>query len=249
MYIAHASLQIHDLGIEKEVIMTSKNSVAAQNRFIYYPDHLVRMPGPGGSIPGNLYSFFTEPVFKGLVSGLWKETRTPRRPKDLMDESVGSFISRRFGSPLADNMVSAIFHGIYAGDIYQLSARSILPQQWHLEGRDWSKEGPDSQKSSVIVAMAQNFMQDETEILAHDALFIDYYKTRKLRSKVKEIGLSSVYTFKRGIGQLTESLGNKLKERSNVTIHKNTVIKTLELARTTNRTGSTSSKPDSVRDD
>ena len=227
--------------------MTSKNSVAAQNRFIYYPNHLVRMPGPGGSVFRNLYNFFTEPVFKGMISGMYHELWKPRRPRDLKDESVGSFISRRFGSPLADNILSAVFHGIYAGDIYQLSARSIMPQLWHLEGRNWSKEGSEPIESSVVVGMGQDMMQDKTKVLAQNADLINYYKKNTLPSKMKEIGFSSVYTFKRGIGQLAESLATELKRKSNVTIQKNTMVKTLELARTTNVKASSTPKPEDVR--
>ena len=111
------AIQVREIGLEDRILMTSKNSIAAQNRFIYYPDHLVRMPGPGSS---------------------FLQTTKPQRPGHLQDESVGSFLTRRFGSALADNVVSAIFHGIYAGDIYKLSARAIVPSLWATEIRNQS---------------------------------------------------------------------------------------------------------------
>ena len=52
--------------------------------------------------------------------------RTKPRGKDVEDESIHSFISRRFDSNLADNMVDPLFKGIVAGDIKNLSASALL---------------------------------------------------------------------------------------------------------------------------
>ncbi len=49
------------------------------------------------------------------------------------DESVSSFISRRFGKEVSRNIVSAILSGIWACDITTLSTRSALPKLWQLE--------------------------------------------------------------------------------------------------------------------
>jgi len=120
--------------LEEEVIITPKDSPAAKNRFIYYPDRLVRMPGPGQDIFDIAWSVMTEPVFKGLLSGVLFEHSRPPRSAALKDESVASFLERRLGSPLlANNMVSAVLHGIYAGDITKLSIRSLLPSAWYNE--------------------------------------------------------------------------------------------------------------------
>lgn len=63
----------------------------------------------------------------------------PFRPRSKLhtsghgDESVDSFFSRRFGKPLAEEMISAMIHGIYAGDSRKLSVRAVFPQLWEAE--------------------------------------------------------------------------------------------------------------------
>ncbi len=200
--------------------MTSKNSVAAQNRFLYYPDHLVRMPGPGSSSLQSFFSLATEPVFKGIISGMYGEFFKPNRPGDLEDESVGSFLSRRFGPPIADNLASAILHGIYAGDVYQLSVRSILPYLWNTESR----------YQSIIKGAWSRALGGPVPMADQDIKLIQDLANRPLATaKLEAIKKSSVFTFKHGIGELAETLEAKLQESPNVDIQQQTAIEELNL--------------------
>lgn len=70
---------------------------------------------------------------KGVFSGMIGEPFRRRRPADIEDESVGSFLTRRFNKSLANNLASAVLHGIYAGDVDQLSAKSLFPGLWRSE--------------------------------------------------------------------------------------------------------------------
>lgn len=97
------------------------------------------MPGPE---PGKgmlsiildaLRTLFTEPIFKGTVMGILREPAVEVRSDLRNDESIGDFVSRRFGSKVADNILSAVLHGVYAGDIYKLSADSIMGLQRLME--------------------------------------------------------------------------------------------------------------------
>jgi protoporphyrinogen/coproporphyrinogen III oxidase len=65
--------------------------------------------------------------------GILSEPTKPGRDPSIKDESVGDFLTRRFGSAIADNFASAVIHGIYAGDIYKLSVRTAMPLLSHLE--------------------------------------------------------------------------------------------------------------------
>ncbi len=195
--------------------MTSKTTAAARNRFIYYPDHLVRMPGPGGTILGQIYNFITEPVFQGLFGGLLLESVQPERRSDMLDESVGSFTSRRVGAPFADNIVSAVLHGIYAGDIYQLSVRSLLPKMWYWEAAH----------KSVSKALVDNAREKGTLMSEQDAQMMEELAEKPIIStKLKGINTTSVFTFKRGIGELSNRLAESLKRTANVSIKLNTPI-------------------------
>lgn len=211
---------MRDLGLEDRLLMTSKNSVAAQNRFIYYPDHLVRMPGPGVSLLKNISNVWSEPLFHGTISSALIEITRPPRSPGLQDESIGSFISRRFGSALADNVVSAVFHGIYAGDIYKLSARTILAGAWQLETR---------YQSLVKGLFNQSF--GEVGPIATDDLAVvkEYQSQQPMPGALETAKNSSVFTFKGGIGELASRLESKLLESPNVNIKQDTYAREIML--------------------
>ena len=200
--------------------MTSKNSVAAQNRFIYYPDHLVRMPGPGSSLLQNISNLLSEPIFKGAVAAALSEVTKVQRPPDLQDESIGSFIARRFGPALTDNVVSAIFHGVYAGDIYKLSARAIIPTLWAIELRT----------NSIIKGLLAQAVGDMQPISASDLDMIKSLQSQPIMSdKLEAVKKSSVFTFRGGIGELADTLESKLDESDNVVILENTDVGQIHL--------------------
>ena len=214
------SIQARDLGLEDRILTTSKNSVAAQNRFIYYPDHLVRMPGPGSSLLQNIFNVFSEPIFKGTVTGALSEFTKPRRPDDLHDESIGSFVTRRFGSGLADNIVSAVFHGIYAGDIYKLSARAIVPSLWAIE---W-------QNNSVVKGLLLQAFKGMQPVAASDIDMIKILQSQPAMSdRLEAVKKSSVFTFKGGIGELADRVKSKLDQSDNVLILEDTDVRHIHL--------------------
>ena len=222
------TLQVRQLDLIDEVLTTSKDSFAAQNRFLYYPDHLVRMPGPGTSIWQIILMLLGEPVFKGVLPGCLGEPLKERRPSNLQDESVGSFLSRRFGSPIADNIVSAVLHGIYAGDVYQLSVKSLLPKMWFFEG----------QESSVAEGLLKSWSEGAQPTPPEDMIVLEDLRKKLFDSESKpmpgverlqEIQKSSVFTFKKGIGQLADRLESVLEANPNVQIKKDTRVDSLSL--------------------
>ncbi|KAL8703768.1 MAG: hypothetical protein Q9201_003066 [Fulgogasparrea decipioides] len=211
---------IRDLRLEDQVLMTSKDSVAARNRFIYYPDHLVRLPGPGASLLNTIYTMFSEPLFTGLTWACMTEFTKPARAKSPRhhsdDESIGSFFSRRLNPDIADNIMSAGIHGIYAGDIYHLSVRSIFPWFWYAE------EAMGSVTEAVVRKWNMRWAQDA-------ALDAQWAKAPPVSQTMEAIRSSSVYTFKRGISQLADQLVAKLRERPNIKLRTNTVVHGIQL--------------------
>jgi protoporphyrinogen/coproporphyrinogen III oxidase len=136
--------QISEFREDVQLLSFGRASKAASGRYIYYPDHLVRMPSGSGNIVAGLVellrSVMSEPLFKGVLSGMLREVVADGRPESRRDESVGDFLRRRFGPELTDNIASAVMHGIYAGDIYNLSMRTLFPELWYLEMRDPDRE-------------------------------------------------------------------------------------------------------------
>lgn len=154
-----------------------------------------------------------EPVFTDLFRSLLRESRQPPRPDDLFDESIGSFLSRRLGSSLvADNLVSAVYHGIFAGDIYQLSARSLLPQVWQNE----------RQYGSLTQAHMQATRKDLLLIPKEDVT---------LFRQVPKISMhgQSVFTFNGGVMTLARGISAALESNPNFEIRMETHVEKIEL--------------------
>jgi len=178
----------------------SKTSPAARSRFIYYPDRLNQLPNSVASamLAPRL------PVMKGVVSGILKEPFRKRRSPDLRDESVGAFMSRRFGPNLARNLLSAVLHGIYAGDVDRLSVKSLFPKLW----RDETVHG------SLIRGMLAT--KNKAEIADDAALRAELTPDNaELMEKIKN---ASVYSFKDGIETLSRALVAELSRNPNVSI-------------------------------
>ena len=129
-----ADNQIRDLGLEKDIIAIPKSHPSAKNRYIL--DESTRRlrklslnPVSSAISPGTMLSAALEPY-------------RARRGKETTDESVDSYLRRRFGSGVA-HLASAGLHGIYAASSGDLSAKAVLGRVY-----DWEKE-----YGSVIAGM------------------------------------------------------------------------------------------------
>ena len=198
------------MGLSSEIIGVPEDAPSAKNRYVYYPDHLVRLPTLDNGILKILYSLFTEPLLRSLPSSVVHEGSVPRRPDSLEDESLRSFFTRRFSRQVADNAVSAFVHGVYAGDIEKLSVKSIMPQLWYAEG-----------KYGSIMRMLLNkglanfgFPEDNFDTTFRKKMQTEIWKDDALRKLLKS---SNVISLRRGLESLTTELRKKLIE-SGVTI-------------------------------
>ncbi|EEH05827.1 protoporphyrinogen oxidase [Histoplasma capsulatum G186AR] len=215
---------LFDLGLKGDILPTETDSPAARNRYIYYPDHLVRLPGPypGAGVLGNILmnvmQLFSEPLLWKLALEVILEPRRPVRDRSISDESIGDFMKRRFGPNVADVVASAFFHGIYAGDLYKLSARSILRIAWdefELSERGFATELMDQFNQQKIfmpydIAMARRLVEKEK-----------YKEIRRFATG------NNVLTLRRGMGQLATALESSLRGASNVEIKTGADIKSI----------------------
>lgn len=213
------------------MIIIPKSSPSAQNRFIYYPDHLVKLPGPDSSIWTKIWTYFAEPIFRGgLVMGILKETVVQTRPENIEDESIGHFLERRFGTAkLGDNIASAMLHGIYGGDIHQLSARSLLTSMWTLEKQYGSiRAGFRARKKENQEAAIQRLRTSGAGFPAAPSSIANYGTQAEISSAVgmlrnispelRKVLDASVYTFKEGISALPEALEASMRADPRVDI-------------------------------
>lgn len=84
------------------------------------------------------------------------------------DESIRSFISRRFGQDIAEALIDPIISGIYGGNISKLSARSCLEVLWNAE-KDYG---------SVVLAMMAGHSKRQNTLLdgSTKSTFIQKYE-------------------------------------------------------------------------
>ncbi|KXG47996.1 Protoporphyrinogen oxidase [Penicillium griseofulvum] len=226
-----------NLGLYKDLIVTPKTSPAAQNRYIYYPDRLVRLPAPKPelSFRENVESFVNtmqEPLFNKFLSGIAKDVFAPsRHPTEWAeDESVTEFIGRRFGANVADNLVSAAYHGIYAGDIDRLSAQTLLGSIRNLEGGIGGIGGFVSggvTASLISRSISKTKTRNMDDFMAIDVIPAGPELVRRQHDLEVLAAGASTFTFKRGVSQLVEALIASLKATGKVNFRMNTEIKAL----------------------
>lgn len=129
------------------------------------------------------------------------------------DESVGDFISRRMGHKVADNLVSAIYHGIYAGDIYKLSAQTLLSPYWTYEDSPLGVVGSTLDRAYCgerhvpydIARDVQSWQRERGP--KHCQSMYDFSKG------------ASTLAFKQGMAQFSAALESTLRRRNNVSIN------------------------------
>ncbi|KAI0834314.1 Protoporphyrinogen oxidase [Hypoxylon sp. FL0890] len=239
---------IHTLGLRDNLITVSKQCPTGSTRYILYPDHLVpipvfsptpvsrhiaAIPAPSTLQARQLFKLLrilaTEPLFSGLLSSLLRSvTFSIPRPSGIHDESIGSFLARRFGHRLVDNLASAIMNGLYAGDIYRLSAKTLLPGLWELETR--AEQERKSQDGFLRLNTTRGkHCQTDSEGLSNVSLaFQSRCREEDLiarlgRGPAGELETSlrdaSVFSFKRGLQELPSALEDALRKVRNVHLH------------------------------
>jgi protoporphyrinogen/coproporphyrinogen III oxidase len=200
-----------------------KNAPAALNRYVYYPNRLVRMPHPGlGLVKGVAWPVLTSSLFSGLFSGLAHEYRTSARPANIEDETIADWFTRRLGSPkLAENLASALLHGIYAGSVHQLSMKSIFPGLWEMDAG-----------GSLLNAIWKTTKKEKTPLppasfRGREAAFKQKMIAQLPDPLVQLAKDTSVYSFKGAISTLSDALEKTLRANPNVDIQLGTKIKSL----------------------
>ncbi len=131
-----AGLQLcKELGLEDELVATLPGRatyIVRRGRLVELPEGLMLMA------PTRLLPFAFSPLLSWpgkLRAAL--DMVLPARPADG-DESLASFIERRFGRELFARVAEPLVSGIYSGDARQLSLLSTFPQFAELERRHGS---------------------------------------------------------------------------------------------------------------
>ncbi|KAI8916265.1 hypothetical protein EDD86DRAFT_198147 [Gorgonomyces haynaldii] len=175
---------VHELGISDQVLLIPKDSVGAQNRYILYNNKLELVPN---SLIGMLRS--QSPLLKNVLSRAMLEPFQKRGPKY---ESVHDFVSRRLGPALSNRMVSAVMHGIYAGDHTKLEIQSVLPSLSNLE----------LHYGSITRGIFKKPFKPPTVASSPEA-----------RQFIQSAQKASIYSFKDGMETIVKALEKSLKSK------------------------------------
>ena len=138
------------------------------------------------------------------------------------DESVDSFLSRRFGDAFARTLGSALVHGIYAADSRRLSVRAAFPSLCESETRGngsviWGTLGPRAWFGEAARQKRQKAQAREEE----EAWDID----REWEAGVRAAALLS---FREGTQTLVGALVGALEGCPNVTLRKCTAARKID---------------------
>lgn len=211
---------IEELGLKDDCIFVPKYAASARNRYIYDGRRLLRVPMPGNGWFKMIEDMFASwHLVKPLGLGLIHEFSNERIPEPEHDESIGSFISRRFNKACAD-IASAGFHGIYAGDIDKLSVRSLLPSLPYL-----ARRGPGVVKAQLLMRRTEG-----TKLLEKRQLALIRDMSTRTQDPLfgQRCNQSSVITLKNGLGSLTEALERNLSANPKIRIRKSSRITAIE---------------------
>lgn len=119
---------LKQLGATDQIYGMKKDSVANRKYLLTNTNELLAVPYSTKTAIRFLGSGIVNDVLKGLMLEPFRSKRAQR------DESVAQFFRRRLGNDaLTNNIISAIYHGIYAGDVAQLSVQSLMPKMVELE--------------------------------------------------------------------------------------------------------------------
>ena len=119
------------LGIESEIIGTRNEF---RKSFVVRKGKLHELPEGFYLIaPTRIGSFFASPLFSWLGKvRTCAEWVVPKR-ENSKDESISSFIKRRFGHEVLERVGQAMLAGIYSGDPDRLSLEATMPRFRELE--------------------------------------------------------------------------------------------------------------------
>lgn len=164
-----------------------------------------------------ILKFLGGKISKGIKLSPLKDMIARARPRDVRDESVGSYVSRRFGAVVSQRFVSAVMRGIYGGDVDELSARSVARI-----GRIYAME---HESPSMLATMinGSGTRADKYAAACHISV-LQAILNMPFEDIGREMGKYSVAVFGEGIQWLPKTLARQLQSLPNVELLKNNKV-------------------------
>lgn len=198
---------------QESAVFYIESQSEANRKFLLAPnDQLVQVPNSLRTF----YKFISGPLGKGFGSGLLGEPFRKGPVNQISDESAHNFISRRFGNEyVSNNIFSALFHGIYAGDIKKISAKKTLGTMVELEQKQGSLirgmiKKYMSKPDGVSEPQLPDSLKEYGNLMGRD--MPDLMKLHSTLKKLPMLGLQN------GLETFPKSLAIALGQMSNVKI-------------------------------
>lgn len=234
--VSDGSLLIVDvlkqLGQGDQIEVMPKTSIANKKYLLSEKNELIQVPDDGKI--RSFLKFMTTDLSSGLIPGILGEPFRRKMPSQDQDESVESFMSRRFGSKsITSNIFSAVLHGIHAGDVSKLSARSIIPKLVALESdygsiiKGMFKKRGTSKSGNVADPLLTPSLQKYQEKISPDA------KLTELSTTLKKY---PILKLKDGLQTLPTSMALYLQSQPNVSISYETSIEHIDFGKSSIKT-------------
>jgi oxygen-dependent protoporphyrinogen oxidase len=129
----------------------------------------------------------------------------------IEDESLDSFLSRRFGEDFARIFGSALVHGIYACDSKELSVKTAFPGLWKVEERGMG---------SVVMG----YLRDAFIGTGKESETGEGHELGTVEGQMQGV---SVFSFRRGIEEISKALKEWLSRRQSVQIRTSTEARSI----------------------
>lgn len=198
------------------------------------------------------YQVLTEPIFKGAFSAgknvyaRSAELQTKRGKGDVnvtediaiadcKDVSTGQFLADVFGRPdLVHNLMSAMYHGIWGGDVWKLSAAETTMQSLFLQLQNFGMG---------LQPFKLHDVESAKDILARNTAISEQELREAYGPQVGYLG------FHDGFSTLTDAMVNKLKGNPNVAIKKSTPVTAVQYGKDDGKATVTSAATGSLKYD
>lgn len=197
---ANTLRMIDDIGLNNKLLPISRKHPTAKNRLIYVDNKIHVLPNSLGSL------FKTQSPFKRpLIKMLWTDYKSPQIIKN--DESIYSFVERRFGKDAADYLISPMMCGICAGDAKKISVNFIMESLFEAE----QKHG------TIMKGLFKNtFNKNKNDV---NAISKKNNLNKPINFNVDSVGLSlkerwSVWGLQGGLEQLPRALAEYLLNKN-----------------------------------
>ena len=189
-----------------------KSAPANRNRLIYHKQQLVNLNDLSLVFGGKPLRF--PPIVYAVYEYFSKQGRHA-----VQDETIKSFITRRFGDVLSEEIVEylldPVMKGVYAGGVTNLSARTVLKKFFELEQRH----------GSIIAGLLKTRNDKQTEDPKH-FLFQDL----NLKEYAPMLNKYAIYYFRDGMEVLVQRLIKALATFPNVELMLNQSIKQIRFS-------------------